>query len=470
MLIPLVARAYGESPVDRDGLSAWALAIRQLRSACGQNAVVDPEKLVEFLDEVPHEQRWDALLDLVSEHLMLSWRSDCGRRVEDYLSVLSTVDSRLASISTLPADLVEDEFLARYSVPFGDAPSLAEYRRRFANRDDVATLLEKRHVAAGRFVMLRKLGVGSVGDVWEGYDRRSRSFAAVKMPRPHVACRSHLLSCLAREAEVTSRLDHPGIVNLRECRVDNSEPLYVMRLASGCSFLAAIKDFHDPPSTCTADERRSLLNLLLTGLACACDAMDHAHSRGVVHCDLTPANIVLTSTGEPAILDWGFARRCDSPSEARLEPVANASPTSAQCVAANAGITETRVIAGTPDYMAPEQIAGTVDVRTDVFGLGAVLYEVLAGRAPYSWGVGGRPADWSRHVQEARFARPRRWNSAAPRALETVCIKAMARDPGQRYTSMAELAEAIRRYASDAAQPGVGAILRRAWRRLCARN
>lgn len=465
MLIPLVARTQGESWQLRDTFSAWRDALERLHGACGRGAGIEPALLPDHLDGVPQEQRSDALVDLVSQHMKSSWQGGIGRLVEDYFSTLSGENALWGTAENVPADLVEEEFLARHCVPFGDAPSLDEYRRRFAGRDDVASVLAKRHIGAGRFVLLRRLGIGAVGDVWEAYDRRDRTLVAIKIPRPDAVSRPDLLNRLAHEARLTRELDHPGIVNLDECRIEGSEPLYVMRLVSGRSFYAAIHDFHDSVPNRTPDEQRSLFQLLLEGLASACDAIGFAHSRGVVHCDLTPANIVLSPTGEAAILDWGSAQgiaawggRID-PAASRDEPCASLRDST------NEDAKPLGTFIGTPEYMAPEQITGAIDTRTDIFGLGAVLYEVLTGGPPYSWDSGRRPKDWPQHVRDARFSRPRHRNSAAPRKVEAVCIKAMSRDCERRYATMAELAAAIRRHSLPDARRGIGATVLRAFKR-----
>lgn len=125
-----------------------------------------------------------------------------------------------------------------------------------------------------------------------------------------------------------------------------------------------------------------------------------------------------------------------------------------------------RLVAGTPDYMAPEQLGGVCEVRTDVFGLGATLYEILAGRAPHAWSDGARPADWRRRVLAARFARPRRWNPQAPKTLEAICLKALSRDPQRRQPSAAALASELRQCVSIGQVSGANTMFSRAWQRL----
>jgi tRNA A-37 threonylcarbamoyl transferase component Bud32 len=447
MLIPLVARVQGEACIMHDDFAAWSGAIRRLRAACLRDSHVDLRQLAGFLDEVPEEQRAEALLDLAHEHIAASWRSGQGQRVESYLSLLSEQDPQWGTVEQVPADLVESEFLARHGAPHGDALGLDEYRSRFAGREDIAALLTKRFVAGGRFVLRRRAGIGATGDVWEAYDRRERSIVALKIPRLDAVNRAHTFTSLAREAQITAALAHPGIVTLAEHRTDGEEPVYAMRFVVGRSFNAAIRDYHNSSQDGGPNERSAALRLLLGGLASACDAIQYAHDHNVVHGDLTPANIILAPAGEAAVLDWGSARLREAPQTIGLQNAV-----------------------GTPEYMAPEQLGGRVDTRTDVFGLGAVLYETLTGAAPYSNNRDQHPEDWQHQVQEARYMRPRHRNSTAPRPLEAICLKAMERAPESRYVTAADMADAIRDYLRLSAEPGFAAAVRNAWRRLLGRN
>ena len=153
------------------------------------------------------------------------------------------------------------------------------------------------------------------------------------------------------------------------------------------------------------------------------NAVAFAHSRGVAHCDLKPGNVIVGDFGEAVILDWGMARRLGHP---------------------DAGARG--AVAGTPDYMAPEQTDGFADERSDVFGLGAVLYELLTARSPQGWQEGARPSDWVEKVRAARFERPRQIDPDASRALEAICLRALQRDPTQRYPSAAQFALELKRY------------------------
>jgi serine/threonine-protein kinase len=125
--------------------------------------------------------------------------------------------------------------------------------------------------------------------------------------------------------------------------------------------------------------------------------------------------------GEVVLLDWGNARRIDQSNRACRET-------------------------GTPEYMPPEQADGIADVRSDVFGVGAILYELLAGTSPHGWAEGIRPRDWIEQVKEAHFERPSRVQRRIPRDLESICLHALEKAPDLRYQTVAELAADLRRY------------------------
>jgi serine/threonine-protein kinase len=335
----------------------------------------------------------------------------------------------------VPAELVEDEFLARYQLPHGDTPSVHEYQQRFPARADVMDLLGQRCLDGGRFVKLHKRGLGAMGEVWEAYDHGSsrpsdgrgiRGRVAIKEPKASLTDKAEALRRFAEEARVTAGLEHPGIAALREHQSSEGfAPIYLMRLVNGQTFAERIRDFHVPPVGRTPHEQRLLWNQLARSFLRVCEAMVHAHARGVLHRDLKPGNVVVEEAGDAVILDWGMATR-----------VSFAIPTGPS----------RSIIAGTPDYMPPEQADGLTDIRSDVFGLGAILYEVLTGRSPHGWSHGSRPADWLRIVREAQFQPPRRLRPQTPRPLEAICMKTLALEPNHRYQSAAELAEDVQRH------------------------
>src|SRR5262245_3310114 len=165
---------------------AWRLAWQRMRDDWQRGLRPMPDELIGYLADVPAEDRVPATCDLIAEHLRLSWEAGCGLQLEGYFSSVAIALPGFADVSSLPADLVEDEFLARSTPPHGDQPSLESYAVRFRNRMDVGHLLASRCLADERYVKLRVLGAGALGVVHEAYDRVGKRLVALKE-----VCRAH---------------------------------------------------------------------------------------------------------------------------------------------------------------------------------------------------------------------------------------------------------------------------------------
>ncbi len=425
MLVSIIERFQGQGECEVDRYAAWSAALRQLREDFETGEQPALGQLRDYLEDVPEQQRSEALQDLITEHLQLTWEAGRGRNLESYLAEFGDELGGLDPAPSMLADLVEGEFLARYQLPHGDRPAMDEYRRRFPGRYDVASAFEWRSLDGGCYVKLRHIGKGAMGEVWETYDRQSECPVALKEPVSGAGPdeRAEALKGFAEEARVTAELEHPGIANLHEHPSGGGRvPIYTMRLVRGERFSDRIGNYHHPSSARGRRERRTLRNELLQAFVAVCDAIAYAHANGVLHRDLKPGNIVVEESGRAVILDWGMA-----------------TPT------AQGGSRSTAVVAGTPDYMPPEQADGIADTRSDVFGLGAILYEILTGRPPHVWSDGVRPAEWLEVVRQAQIVHPRRLNRRTPRALAAACMKALAREPDGRYQSAADLAREVER-------------------------
>ncbi|MCH8827965.1 MAG: serine/threonine protein kinase [Planctomycetes bacterium] len=429
---------------------------------------------MDFLAEKTHcvreEERAHLFEDLISEHLHASWRfPDCrdGRSLvpEDYLERFGTEFPQVLSKQTIPCDLIEREFRARHETAGADHPDLDDYARRFPGRDDILAHLKSLHFGGERYLRLEDIGQGGLGRVWKVYDTHLQREVAVKEPLPEVAGDPHVVALLEQEARITARLEHPAIVTLHSLRRDASQrPYYVMRLVEGERLDEVIAEYHHGDWK-DAGEKRLLWNRLLKEFSTVCDAIAYAHSRHVVHRDLKPQNIILGEFGKTIVLDWGLAKRIDKTASDNAQPAADADAVSSESdptdpMADTIFRKETppaggnTVVAGTPAYMSPEQMQGRVDYRTDIFGLGAVLYHILTGTAPYGRSAGRenqsvRINECFERIARADFPSPRRIAPQTPRALEAVCMKAMSRDPAQRYSSAAELREEINCYLAD---------------------
>jgi len=237
-------------------------------------------------------------------------------------------------------------------------------------------------VAGERYTVTRLHATGGIGRVWLARDGSLGRDVALKDLRPERAENPAVWGRFLREAQITGQLEHPGIVPVYELgRRDDGQPFYTMRFVRGRTLREAVAAYHQKR------ERRELgaldLRELLTAFIGVCNAIAYAHSKGFVHRDLKPANVVLGEFGEVMVLDWGLAKEVGSTPEVPTESLA----ASHRRASTDSGSqTLEGQILGTPAYMAPEQADGRlsdIDARTDVYGLGAILYEVLTGKPPF---------------------------------------------------------------------------------------
>ncbi len=238
-----------------------------------------------------------------------------------------------------------------------------------------------------------------------------------------------------REARVTGQLEHPNIVPVHELGVRSDGTLYyTMRRVHGRTLAQALR---------ACSDLRDRLKLL-SHFADVCHAVAYAHSRGVIHRDLKAENVMIGEFGETVVLDWGLAKVAGARDirEHDLEHDGEL------LRAAAAGLTVEGTLLGTPDHMSPEQARGAldeVDERTDVWALGTVLYEILTGRRLF---LAPSPLEVIRKVLHEPVVPPRGVDPAVPSELESVCLKALAREKSDRYASAGELAREIESYQS----------------------
>ena len=444
MLLPLIRDAELETR-EPPPYARWGAVTGELRADLEREPGRPGALLLEYLEGIEPAHHAEALQDLIAEHLRLTWRRGGRILLEAYVRLFGARFEVLARTAALPAELIEDEFLARCALPGGDAPALAEYERRFPGRPEALAPLRRR-LLGERYVKLTRLGRGAAGEVWEARDRRAEQLVAIKQLRPEWAEQPQVLDSFAREAAITASLDHPGIVPVLEfVREPDSAPYLVMGLVRGRPLSDLIGDYHHPKLCRTRREKRELWHGLLDAFETLCAATAHAHSRGVLHRDLKPGNVRVEPGGAAVILDWGLATR--------VHDAAREEPTDA---------------IGTPECMAPEQVEGRADERSDVFGLGAILHELLTGRPLRTWATGTRPPDWKRVVLERPLIPPRRLNARVPRDLERLCQGTLALDPDQRPASAMVLLRGLREHREGGA-PSAGNSLLRHSRRLLRR-
>ena len=265
----------------------------------------------------------------------------------------------------------------------------------------------------GNYQILEEIGRGGMGVIYRARQRHSRRIVAIKRVLSYHADSQDTLMRFRREAQAAANLDHPNILPIYE--VSESQeglPFFSMKFASGGSLLEAAPALRSEPRRAVA---------LMAKVA---RALQYAHEQGILHRDLKPGNILLDAHGEPMVGDFGLAKW--------LEPTGR--------------LTRTPSIFGTPGYIAPEQVNGSdrkLTAAADVYGLGAVLFDLLSGRPPFT----GEHA--LKTIQQAAEKPAPKLRTLAPeldRDLETICAKCLERDPHARYRSAGELADDLGRW------------------------
>jgi eukaryotic-like serine/threonine-protein kinase len=264
----------------------------------------------------------------------------------------------------------------------------------------------------GEYDLLNVAGRGGMGVVYRARHRRLGREVALKMVASPVMAGESAARRFRAEVESMGSLDHPHIIPVYEFGEVEGQAYYTMKFIDGGHLSARLRETAWP----LVDRIRLLMKVTR--------AVDHAHRHGVLHRDLKPSNIMIDGGGEPYVCDFGLARRLEGDSSLTLSGAA----------------------LGTPEYMAPEQAIGDTSSATtaaDVYSLGAILYECLAGRPPFR---GGNALETMRQVMEQEPAVPSTVSRGADRDLETVAIKCLSKEPSRRYASAAALADDMERW------------------------
>ena len=273
-----------------------------------------------------------------------------------------------------------------------------------------------------------------------------------------------------REAEITGRLDHPGIVSILSVgQVASGNPCYAMKFVSGNTLAEQTRKLHqqfaEHREPRQADFQSIVIRPLLSRFISVCNTVAYAHSQGIIHRDLKPANILLGEFGATYVVDWGLARSLNAKpapargltiqfSEASVPHAETLSPADSWTAEEDAcaepdRLTRTGAVIGTPAFMSPEQADGENDfvgTASDIYSLGATLYFALTSQAPL---VSHRGLAWIDQLKSGQFRRPREVQRLIPPALEAVCCKAMALKPSERYQSPLEFAADLDHWLAD---------------------
>ena len=265
----------------------------------------------------------------------------------------------------------------------------------------------------GDYEIEKELGRGGMGVVYKAKQVSLNRSVALKMIKAGMLADEADLQRFQNEAEAVALLDHPGIVPVYEVGEYDDQRYFSMKLVEGGNLADQLVTLKDNPRAAA------------TLLAETAEAVYHAHMRGILHRDLKPANILVDAEGHPHVTDFGLAKRVEGDME----------------------MTQSGAILGTPAYMSPEQATGergSVTTASDIYGLGAILYALLTGKAPF----GGNSVIATLNAVQSRPPElPRKLNHNTPRDLETIALKAMAKEPGRRYQTALQFAEDLQRWA-----------------------
>lgn len=391
--------------------------------------------MVPALDEyLPHdlEDHTALLLELAATDLEWRYRSRLAATAEDYLTRFSELNGTAGAIVQLAvceflarrrAGLLAeaDDFLRRFPAVATElglalaeataSDSLATSSRGYARSFESSALPTEVPRRVGRYDLTRAIGIGTFGTVYDAFDTELGRRVAIKLPRHAILAHSDEGKRFVREARNLARLSHPAILPVLDAGWSDGLFYIVCALVEGPTLADRIRD--------GPIESRATAQIVAT----LCEALDHAHHQGIVHRDVKPSNVLFDTRGAPWLTDFGLSTH----------------------PASDATLTLHGQLLGTPAYMAPEQATGAarqIDGRSDVYSLGAVLYECLTAQLPFV----GSP---SAILDQIRYCEPLPPNRINPRIdgdLATICLAAMEKHPADRYQTARALGDDLRRY------------------------
>jgi serine/threonine-protein kinase len=288
------------------------------------------------------------------------------------------------------------------------------------------------HDTIGEYELIEEIARGGMGVVFRARHKGLKRQVALKMILSGQMATDEERQRFLREAELAANLDHPNIVPIYEVDEHEDRPYFSMKLIEGESLSRRVGRLGGDPRAATR-----LVAILAR-------AVHYAHGKGFLHCDLKPSNVLIDAQGRPYLTDFGLARRTGVESSLSISGA----------------------ILGTPSYMAPEQATGSragLGPATDVYGLGAILYELLTGRPPFR---APTIMETVVHVLERDPARPRELRPDVPRELESICLKCLEKAPKDRYSTAQALADELDNYLQGDGIEAAGLLSRlRRWNR-----
>ena len=294
---------------------------------------------------------------------------------------------------------------------------------------------------------LKEHAQGAIGKVYVAQDPQLNRKVAIKCLQARHVTNDHYRNRFLIEAEITSRLNHPGVIPVHGVGETKAGcPFYVMPFVEGVTLQQAIDTYYLNCKAYSSIKSNLEFRELLQHFVAICETIGYAHTRGIAHRDLKPENILLGRYGESLVVDWGlaapFARdpAAKESGEATLvpgEPGLSSLPTSTPG-------------AGTPAYMSPEQASGSIafHASSDIYSLGAILYCICCGQSPAE-GFDGDIQGLKAFIIQQKWPHPRSIQPQCPQAIEAICLKAMSEKPRNRYASAMDLAQEVKRFLAD---------------------
>lgn len=362
----------------------------------------------------------------IVEELMDQWEATCeaGKPIaletlcEDHPQLVDEIRDRIEKLESV------DDKLSKKK----------KRKRVFLNPLSIESVIER----------LQFVNAGGLGEVFKGEDSRLHRSVAIKFMHTRLCADEDSRNRFALEAEVTGRLEHPGVVPLYGFgHSDDERPFYAMRFIDGETLDDAIARYFQLVDVAHSDDSRVDFRRLLANFVSVCKTIAYAHNRGIVHRDIKPANVMLGRFGETIVVDWGLAvpvmrdERFKSSGEQTLMPSSNTS---------NSGSTSGRG-AGTPAFMSPEQASELAPTpASDIYSLGATLFKILCGKPPIS--AKSLPEIRSNLI-DGKLPVLSDIRNDIPKPLQAICEKAMALHPNNRYPTALDLARDVECYLAD---------------------
>ncbi|MFO0948271.1 MAG: PAS domain S-box protein [Planctomycetota bacterium] len=411
-------------------MQAGLISSDQLAEACAEWSPTSPRSLPEVLIEkgwlVPQDK---AHVDYLVERSLAKVGGDSR---ESFTRFPAEVRAVLATM----ADHVDD------TVPLQERKTLPAGRKGVHQGDFKPN---------ERYELNSLHAAGGIGEIWLARDADLQRDVAVKKLQAGMSTSEVTKMRFLREARITGQLDHPGVVPVYEICWDqsNQQPYYSMRFLKGRTLTDVVRDFHSRRKANGPDPQKLLT--LLNAFSIICNTVAYAHSKGIIHRDLKCENVILGDYGEVVVIDWGLAKEVGSYEVSPPDQGTDQSGTE-DLTTTHPLVTLAGHVLGSPSYMAPEQAAGQTDLIgpcTDIYGLCAILYEILCGQPPF---LGASAHDVLLKVVSQDPVPPRAIADGVPEALERICLKGLAKSPAERHVSADELAKSVQRWVSDLAE------------------